>query len=100
MKASRGSIRINRPRYLAIEGRTMKTDSRTDPGYPELMTTLELIEYLRIPEISTASNYDNVIDNLKRFHGLPCIHISKKPLFPLEAIRHWVQQKLSKERSR
>jgi hypothetical protein len=64
------------------------------------MTQLELIQYLRIPEVSTASNYDNVVDNLKRFHGLPCIHISKQPLFPLEAIRHWVQEKLIREQSK
>ena len=50
------------------------------PSFPELMTQLELIDYLRIPEVSTASNDDNVIDNLKRFHGVPCIHTSYQPL--------------------
>ncbi len=78
----------------------MEVIPSTASAYPELMTQLELIEYLRIPEVSKAANYDNVIDNLKRFHDLPCIHISKQPLFPLEAIRHWVQQKLVRERSR
>lgn len=78
----------------------MDTNLRQLSGYPELMTQSELIEYLRIPEISTAGDYSNVIDNLKRCHGLPCIHISKQPLFPLQAIRHWVQEKLLKEQSR
>jgi hypothetical protein len=68
--------------------------------FPELMTQPELIEYLRIPDVSSAGDYGNVIDNLKRFHGLPCIHISKQPLFPLQAIRHWVQEKLIREQSR
>jgi hypothetical protein len=64
---------------------------------PELMTEAELILYLRIPEVSKARNYSNVIENLKRFHGLPCIHISKQPLYPLEAIRQWVQEKITRE---
>lgn len=68
--------------------------------FPELMTQPELIEYLRIPDVSSAGDYGNVIDNLKRFHGLPCIHISKQPVFPLQAIRHWVQEKLIREQSR
>ncbi len=66
--------------------------------WPELLTEAELIRYLRIPEVSNASDYGNVIDNLKRVHGLPCIHISKQPLYPLEAIRQWVQEKTAKER--
>lgn len=78
----------------------MDDNSRMNPGYPELMTQLELVRYLRIPEVSKASNYDNVVDNLKRLHSLPCIHISKQPLFPLEAVRRWVQEKLVKERLR
>jgi len=78
----------------------MDTKSNKPSGYPELMTQSELIEYLRIPDVSTAGDYRNVIDNLKRFHDLPCIHISKQPLFPLQAIRHWVQEKLLKEQSK
>ena len=68
-------------------------------AFPELMTESELIEYLRIPEVSTASDHANVIDNLKRFHSLPCIHISKQPLYPITAIRDWVREKLAKEQS-
>ena len=38
---------------------------------PVVMTEEELIRFLRIPEISTASNHRHVIENLKRKHGLP-----------------------------
>jgi hypothetical protein len=66
-------------------------------GYQELMTEQELIHFLRIPEISKTENYGNVIDNLKRMHNLPCIHICKQPIYPLSAIRKWVEDKLLKE---
>lgn len=66
---------------------------------PELLTEAELIQYVRIPLVSSAADYGNVIANLKRVHGLPCIHISKQPLYPLEAIRRWVQEKTAKEQS-
>ncbi len=68
-------------------------------GLPELMTESEPICFLRIPEVSNRAHPHNVVANLKRFHGLPCIHISKQPLFPLEAIRQWIQEKLIKEQS-
>ena len=66
-------------------------------GFPELMTEQELIRFLRIPEISKADNHNNVIANLKRIHDLPCIHICKQPLYPLTAVRRWVDEKLAKE---
>jgi len=65
---------------------------------PELLTEAELMHYLRIPLVSNAADCGNVIDNLKRMHGLPCIHISKQSLYPLEAVRQWVQEKATKER--
>jgi hypothetical protein len=65
--------------------------------YPELMTEAELVVFLRIPELSNATNYGYVIENLKRMHDLPCIHICKKPLYPLNAVRNWVDEKLLKE---
>jgi hypothetical protein len=65
--------------------------------WPELLTEAELIRYLRIAEVSSAADYGNVIDNLKRIHGLPCIHISRQCLYPLEAIRKWVQEKIRRE---
>ena len=64
---------------------------------PELMTEEELIRYLRIPLISKAEDYGNVIENLKRTHNLPCIHICKRSIYPLSAIRKWVEDKLLKE---
>jgi len=60
--------------------------------FPDLMTEAELIEYLRIPELSKSENFHNVIANLKRMRDLPRIHICSKALFPLKAIRDWVDK--------
>ena len=84
----------------------MLEDNNTTPAdpldrslqYPELMTEEELVVFLRIPLISKANNYNNVIENLKRMHELPCIHICKKPLYPLNAVRKWIEDKLTKEK--
>ncbi|RKY05873.1 MAG: hypothetical protein DRP56_08425 [Planctomycetota bacterium] len=61
--------------------------------YPDIMTEEELIRYLRIPEVSKAVDFHNVIENLKRMHDLPSIHICRQPLYPLEAIVKWVEKK-------
>jgi hypothetical protein len=63
------------------------------PGlfFPDLMTEQELITFLRIPEVSTASNHNNVIKNLIRFRNLPRIHIGKKLLFPRSAVLEWIK---------
>ena len=58
---------------------------------PDLMTEQELVEFLRIPEVSSASDYHNVVNNLIRFRDLPRIHICKKLLFPKQAILEWVK---------
>ena len=60
----------------AVRGLTdMMPDGEGDwQPVPQLMTEDELIRFLRIPEISKASDYSNVIDNLRRMHDLPCIH--------------------------
>ncbi|MFC1737957.1 hypothetical protein ACFL1G_02775 [Planctomycetota bacterium] len=58
--------------------------------YPDLMTEAELIEYLRIPEVSRSDNFHNVIENLKRMRDLPRMHICSKALFPLKAVRDWI----------
>ena len=68
--------------------------------YPEIMTERELIQFLRIPEVSKSTDHHNVIENLKRMHDLPCIHICKQPLYPLSAVRRWVDDKLLKEQKR
>ncbi|MCJ7560167.1 hypothetical protein MUO79_06065 [Candidatus Bathyarchaeota archaeon] len=65
---------------------------------PELLTEEELVAFLRIPEVSNAADYHNVIENLKRMHGLPRIHICGKPLYPLQAIRTWIEEKTTKDK--
>ena len=42
---------------------------------PTVMTEEELIRFLRIPEISSATNHRHVVENLKRIHDLPRIHL-------------------------
>ena len=66
-------------------------------SFPELMTEAELMHFLRIPDVSDGASPHNVVENLKRFHHLPCIHISRQPLYPLIAVRRWVEDKLVKE---
>ncbi len=58
---------------------------------PELMTEEEVIQYLRIPEVSNSKDYHNVIENLKRFRDLPRIHICNKALYPKEALDVWIR---------
>ena len=82
--------------YRSLEKMKPKDNNNFD-GFRELLTQDELIEFLRIPEVSKAEDYNNVINNLKRMHNLPCIHICKQPIYPLSAIRKWVEDKLLKE---
>lgn len=63
---------------------------------PDLMTEDELIRYLRVPEISKAGDFHNVIAQLKRFADLPCIHISRQPLYPRVAINEWIKNRVGK----
>ena len=67
----------------------MNTETKT---YPDLMTEQEVIEYLRISEVSKSANYHNVIEHLKRMRDLPRIHICRKTLYPLEAVRGWIRK--------
>ena len=60
---------------------------------PALLTEEELIRFLRIPAVSSAKNHHNVVENLKRIHGLPRIHICGKPLYPREAIKQWIRER-------
>ncbi len=62
--------------------------------YSEIMTEEELIQYLRIPEISNAKDYSNVIYNLKRMRNLPRVHICNKPLYPKQAIDKWLHENI------
>ena len=59
---------------------------------PELLTEEELIAFLRIPQVSSSKDYHNVIENLKRMHNLPRVHICGKPLYPVKAIQNWIAQ--------
>ena len=65
---------------------------------PELMTEGELIEFLRIPEISDSKNFHNVIEHLKKIRGLPRIHICRKALFPKKAILEWIEKETGAEK--
>jgi len=87
----------------SAEKRTMRPSVLPDgsggiTSCPELMTEDELIRFLRIPEISKSENYHNVIENLKRMHDLPRIHICGRPLYPIEAIRKWIESKTITEK--
>jgi len=61
---------------------------------PELLTEAELIAFLRIAEVSKAKDHRHVIAHLKRMRGLPCIHIARQPLYPIAAIRQWIQEQV------
>jgi len=56
------------------------------------MTEEELIRFLRIPEISTAGNHHRVIENLKRKHGLPRIHLCGKTMYLTDSVKQWLQR--------
>jgi hypothetical protein len=59
---------------------------------PELLTEDDLILFLRIPAITSADNYHNVIEHLKRARNLPRIYICNKTLYPLRAILEWIDR--------
>ena len=59
---------------------------------PVVMTEEELIRFLHIPEISTASNHRHVIENLKRKHGLPRIHLCGKTVYLTDSVQQWLQR--------
>lgn len=59
---------------------------------PELMTESEVIQFLRIPEVSNSKNYHYVIEHLKKFRNLPRIHICRKALYPRKAVLEWIEK--------
>jgi hypothetical protein len=68
---------------------------RLDGGFglcPTVMTEEELIRFLRIPEISSATNHRHVVENLKRRHGLPRIYLCGKAVYLADSVRQWLQQ--------
>jgi len=62
-----------------------------------LMTESELVLYLRIPEIGKAERFENVIENLRRFHDLPSISLCRQPLYPRRLIDQWIEQQAEKQ---
>jgi len=62
---------------------------------PSVMTEEELIRFLRIPEISVARNHRHVIENLKRKHGLPRIHLCGKTVYLADSVKHWLKQQVT-----
>jgi hypothetical protein len=73
-----------------------ETPSKYDPpqsnNNSELMTEAEVIHFLRIPEISNSKDYHNVIEHLKKFRGLPRIHICRRALYPKRAVLQWLEK--------
>lgn len=67
------------------------SDGQRTP-FPELMTQEELVQFLRIPQVTRAKDMSSVIENLKRTRGLPRVHLCGKPLYPLKAIREWIDR--------
>jgi hypothetical protein len=60
--------------------------------FPELLTEEELVLFLRIAEVSNSRDHHNVIEHLKRYRDLPRIHICNKVLYPMQAIRKWIDK--------
>ena len=62
---------------------------------PTVMTEEELIRFLRIPEISNAQNHQHVVENLKRAHGLPRIHLCGKVVYLTESVKVWLESHIT-----
>lgn len=88
-------VRVS-PVPVIVEPREPLTAAPRMWVFPDLMTEDEVIVYLRIPHVSSGANFRYVIDNLIRMRGLPCIHICRKRLFPLEAVRQWIASQVGK----
>ena len=77
---------------LLTEKQLVVAMKKSSEPISELMTEAEVIHFLRIPEISDAKDYHNVIEHLKRNRGLPRIHICRKALYPRKAVLKWVEK--------
>lgn len=94
---SRQDTDIYRRIYFYSKGNNQFINTRLTPSfgpdpYSDLMTEQELITFLRIPEVSKANDYHNVVKNLIRMHDLPRIQICKRLLFPRKAILAWIDK--------
>ncbi len=56
--------------------------SRIGDNSFELMTESEVIQFLRIPEISNSKDYHNVIEHLKKFEACPEFIYAGRPYSP------------------
>ena len=68
------------------------SNNRHTYEYPDIMTESELIQFLRIPEVSNSKDHSNVVKNLIRMRDLPRIQICKRLLFPKKAILEWIEK--------
>ena len=100
------SIRLTEALCASRDGVADAADPETDSdcqtalpfqrSFRALMTESKLIQYLRIPELSNSQSHHNVIEHLRRFRGLPRIHICNKALYPKRAIQDWVDEQTSR----
>lgn len=63
--------------------------------FSEVMTEEELIDFLKIEQISSSRNPHNVIENLKRVHGLPRVPLCGKNVYLKEAVIEWLKSRIS-----
>ena len=79
-------------KQIKLANNSEMTTSPEKGIFPHLMTENDLIQFLRIPQLSTATDYHNVIKNLIRFRDLPRIQICNKLLFPKKAVLEWIDK--------
>ena len=65
---------------------------------PDLMTEQELVQFLRIPQVSKAADYSNVVKNLIRMRGLPKLELCNKLLYPRQAVLKWVEDEVAENK--
>ncbi len=83
---------MDKPQQSPNQSAVVRTQ---DGGFvlcPTVMTEEELIQFLRIPEISNAADYKHVIENLKRAHGLPRIHLCGKVVYLTDSVKAWLEK--------
>ncbi len=77
---------------MKCDNTKMTTTEHDNTFFPELMTEQELCEFLRISHVSAAKDTKNVIEHLKRYRGLPRLHLCNKTLFPRKAVIDWIEK--------
>jgi len=65
---------------------------------PDLMTEQELVQFLRIPHVTTSKDHHNVIKNLIRMRDLPRIKLCGRRLFPRQAVLEWIEKETTKNK--